>query len=171
MSVSSTWGNMFNSAIMREYVGYNTTYNTVTQTIALDANANDIQSNGTGLAIVNGVPKIIPACAAQDLSAENFGNATGVIVANTYDQFFMITAKVDGHLQVWVAGTPVLTATGTATMDAIPAYDPTTYIPVAFMKVAANAAITIGTTALTGLVTFYPIIGPIYPAAINIDRN
>lgn len=52
----SNWGNLFNFVPMKEFAKYLSTYNMESQTIAVDGvNAYNIQSTGTGQAVLNGV--------------------------------------------------------------------------------------------------------------------
>jgi len=167
----SNWPDFFNYAPMKELAGFLSSYNMASQTVALDANANDIQSSGGGACMINGV--FIPALAADaalDISADNVGDATGVSIADDYDQYFLILADADGTLSVWKAGDAA--ATGEAVLS-IPDFDTETYCAVAIMKVVNDSgdALVIGTTALTGDVTFYQLTGPIFPAWANIVKR
>jgi hypothetical protein len=60
------------------------TFNMATQAIAVDANAQDIQSTGTGWAMLNGQPEQIEVDAALDVSADTEGTLTNWATATSY---------------------------------------------------------------------------------------
>jgi hypothetical protein len=99
-------------------------------------------------------------------------NAVGAVVsASGYERWVLITAKSDGTLTMWLAGDQALTSAGAQLK--IPQYDPLVYCPVAVALIAKDDAgdLTIGTTALTGDITFYQLTGPVMPHPDNIDNN
>lgn len=55
---------------MQELMGYLSTFNCESQTLAVDANANDIQTTGTKLMMLNGQPEVCEVDAALDISAD-----------------------------------------------------------------------------------------------------
>jgi hypothetical protein len=55
---------------MQELMGYLSTFNCESQTLAVDANANDIQTTGTKMMFINGQPEVCEADAALDISAD-----------------------------------------------------------------------------------------------------
>lgn len=69
IDVTQDLGSLFSHKAMQEMARYMNTYNMATQAIAVDGNAYDIQSTGTGWAMVNGQPEQIEVDAALDISA------------------------------------------------------------------------------------------------------
>jgi len=168
---NTNWGKLFSFRAMRELAAYLTSYNMANQTVALDANAQDLQTTGTGSCMIDGV--FIPSLAADDpwdWSAESAGDLVGETLADGYDQYIAILAKADGSLEVFAAGDPALV--GTAVLK-IPAFDPATYCLIALALVVndSGGGIVWGTTALTGDITFYPVTGPVFPHIDNLDKN
>lgn len=147
------------------------TYNMASQAVAIDeTNTENIQSTGTAPVMLNGA--LIPALAADaelDISADTTGDATGTVIADSNEQYFAVMADADGVLSVWVAGDAA--TTGSATCQ-IPDFDPETYCCVGVMKIDASGAdFTVGTTALTGRVAFYQMVGPVLPHPDNMDNE
>jgi len=70
--------------IMQMMARYMSTYNVSTQTLAADANKENIQTTGLGIAIFDGVPFRLPADAALDISAESNESVTAWATATTY---------------------------------------------------------------------------------------
>jgi hypothetical protein len=97
-------------------------------------------------------------------------NAVGYSIADGYDVYVLITAQADGTLTMWLAGVQALL--GTAVCK-IPAFDPEKYVAVATALIVndSGSALVIGTTALTGDITFWQHIGPIFPHPDNLDKN
>lgn len=56
---------------MRELMGYLSTFNCETQTLAIDGSAENIQTTGTHLVMINGQPCYLAADAAMDISADD----------------------------------------------------------------------------------------------------
>lgn len=154
----------------KEIIDFLSTYNMATQAIAIDSTAQDIQSTGLAPVVIDGVLiPALPADAALDVSADAVGDAAGTIIADGSEQYFAVLAKADGTLSVWVAGSAA--TTGSAVCQ-IPDFDPATFVCVGLMLVdASGAAFTIGTTALTSRVSFYQMIGPVFPYPSNIDNG
>lgn len=102
----------------------------------------------------------------------NAVNASGAVVTTLYERWVLITAKSDGVLTMWLAGDEATIASGAAQLK-VPQFDPLTYCPVAIAKIAKDDAgnLTIGTTALTGDITFYQLTGPIFPHKDNMIAN
>ena len=172
----TNWGKKFVTEAAQQLASYSATMNYESQAIAINSNAENIQSTGTKQCMINGV--YIPVLAADaelDISADTttitgMTNAVGISIADGYDQYFLILAKADGTLSMWKAGDAALL--GTATIK-VPAYDPETYVAVATALIVNNSgnALIVGTTALTGDITFYNVIGPLYPHPDNLKRN
>jgi hypothetical protein len=95
-------------------------------------------------------------------------NAVGATVADTYSRWFLVTAKSDGTLTVWLAGDAALD--GTEVLK-IPQFCPKTYVAIGLIHVNSNTSFVLGTTALTTIGTFYQITGPVFPHPDNIDKN
>jgi hypothetical protein len=99
-AVENDWGKNFSNAPMRALARYLLTQNCETQVIALDSNANDIQSTGGKGAILAGKPITLAADAAYDISAEA---AYAAWVTNTaYTLNSEVTATVDGDTAHYV---------------------------------------------------------------------
>jgi hypothetical protein len=214
---------MFNYKPMRMIMGYLSTYNMETQAVAIDANAEDIQTTGTGAAIINGTPVVLaedPAlvilsdtegtlaawatatsysvddlrknkdekrfrcilahtssAATQPMYGESWEtywevqhheavNAAGdVITGAGYSKYYMITAKLDGTITLWICGDEGLDG---AEVMKVPVYDYKEYVVIGFLHVNAAAAHTMGTTALTTVGTFFDAIGPVFPHPDNL---
>jgi hypothetical protein len=228
-SIDNSLGRFFSYKAMKELAKFLSTYNFATQAIALDTNANDIQSTGTAGMMLNGTIYPCAEDAALDISADTEGtltawatatayaladvrknsegkrfkcilahtssadtepgkgaqsdmywelsphnavNASGKVVTTLYERWVLITAKADGTLTVWLAGDQATIASASAKFKC-PHYDPEMYCPVAIAKIAKDDAgdITIGTTALTGDITFYQVTGPVFPHPDNLDMN
>jgi hypothetical protein len=84
ISVLQNPGEMFNYRPMQQVMEYLNTFNMATQAIAVDANAQDIQSTGTGWAMLNGQPEQIEVDAALDISADTEGTLTAWATATSY---------------------------------------------------------------------------------------
>lgn len=70
-SIVNEWEKTFNYAGSAKLAAYLMTFNSGSQTCAVDANANDIQTTGGGLFTLNGHPRAVMAAdAAYDISAE-----------------------------------------------------------------------------------------------------
>lgn len=164
------WGKRFTKKAAQDLAAYMTSYNMESQAVAIDGvNAENIQSTGTAPCMINGV--FIPSLAADaelDISADTVGDAVGATVASGSSRYFLVLAKADGTLSVWLAGDA---ATDGSEVLKIPAFDPSTYCAVAILHVNSNTAFVLGTTALTGLDTYYQLTGPVFPHADNIDEN
>jgi len=76
--------NKFGYRPMQNLMAYLATYNANTQTLAIDANTNDIQTTGTGLCFFEGDPHILPADAALDISACTEGTESAWATATSY---------------------------------------------------------------------------------------
>jgi len=70
MAVSNDWLKMFFSIPMHQLLKYMLSQNCESQVVAIDANAEDIQTTGTKQAIINGTHVTLAADAAYDISAE-----------------------------------------------------------------------------------------------------
>jgi len=168
----SKWGKRFNYVPMGELAGFLSSYNMSSQTLAIDGvNAENIQSSGTGMAMINNV--FIPSLAADaelDISADPTGDAAGTSIADGYDQYFAIFAAADGVLHLMKAGVEALL--GTAVLK-IPNWDASLYACVGIMLVVndSGSPLVIGTNDLTGDATFYDVTGPMFPHDENLDRN
>lgn len=213
-AIVNPWEEAFGHVAARKLAAYLTTMNLATQAVTLDANANDLQTTGSGAAILNGTPFTVAEDQAYDISAEaayaawataqSYTTITEVTVLdkNITKHFVCISAHTssssnhpvtgaDGstywrELSHWAedaAGDVIAANTtkyylacvnsaGTLRLfnayDAnlackIPAYDPTRYVAVALMLAGTTTAVTIGTTVLTGISTFWQIIGPCIP--------
>ena len=166
-----------NNAFMREFMVYLATYNTLTQVIALDGSTTpDIQSTGTNMAFIDGVPEVIEVDAALDISAA--ATAGGAVIPAGYTQYFIVTAAADGTLDVLEAGPAVASAnkelkvpdwknTSTGVVDTV---------CVGIMEVANGTAsdFTLGTTNLDAsniTTTIHQVIGPVFPHPDNLDKN
>ena len=161
--------NLFSYKIQKEMAKFMATSNCESQALAIDAvNAENIQTTGTGSAMLNGKPIIVAEDAELDISADTTGNAAGATVASGYSRYFMVLAASDGTLSIWLAGDAALD--GSEVLK-VPNFDPETYVCIGFVHVNSNTAFTLGTTALTGLATFHQQVGPVFPHEDNIDRN
>lgn len=178
------WNTQFGHGPMRALAEYVTTYNMASQTIAVDnANTENIQSTGTGACVINGVLiNSLTADAELDISADTTAmttgysatNAVGTTLADDYERFYCVLADADGTLSIWLAGDAA--AIGGSAVCKIPAFDPNTYVCVAtilYANDAASASVTVGTDTDWGTDgTFYQMIGPVFPHPDNIDwRN
>jgi hypothetical protein len=154
----------------KDIIGFLGTFNMATQEIAQNGTSADIQSTGLAPIMLNGVLiNALPADAVLDISAENAGDGSGVVISDGNEQYFAVMATADGTLSVWVAGNAA--ATGSAICK-IPDYDQETYCCVGVMKIDASGEdFTVGTTALTDRVAFYQMIGPVFPYPDNIDND
>ena len=222
------WARRFSFKAARDLAKFLNTKNMQTQTVAIDENAENIKSTGTGLAILAGKPIVLAAHGELDISADTEGtetawatatayvvgdtrknsqgirfrcitahtstaddepgfgaryntyweesyhgavNAVGTTITTGYDQWFLITAKADGVLTMWQAGVQALNTTA---VPVIPHYDPEKYIPVALAIIVNDSGgdLIVGTTALTGDITFYQLIGgSLLPDGDLIDQN
>lgn len=70
INVTQNLGDLVSFAPMQKILQYLNTYNCESQVVAVDANAYDIQSTGTKLAIINGQPEVIEVDDPLDVSAE-----------------------------------------------------------------------------------------------------
>lgn len=70
MALSNNILNLFFSKNFQNLVKYLLSFNCETQVVALDSNANDLQTTGTKGAMLNGKPVVLAADAAYDISAE-----------------------------------------------------------------------------------------------------
>lgn len=162
---------LFTGNALRRTIGYLTSYNMATQTVALDVAANDLQTSGGGACMING--QFIPALAADDafdISADSVGDAVGVSLADDEEVYTLVCAKADGTLELFLAGD--IAAIGTATLE-IPNFDSDIYCALATMLIAndSGSPIVIGTTVLTGDVTITQLTGPVFPHIDKLDKN
>lgn len=173
----TNWGERFFRAETQQLGSFVSSQNMGSQTLAIHTgNAENIASTGTAQCMINNV--YIPSLAADaelDISADTTTmtgctNASGISIANGYDQYFVILADADGTLSMWVAGDAALL--GTATIE-IPAFDPGTYCLVATALIVndSGGALVVGTTALTGDIAFYDYVGPAFPHADNFLQS
>ncbi|NIT58723.1 MAG: hypothetical protein GWN00_21620 [Aliifodinibius sp.] len=95
-------------------------------------------------------------------------NAVGATVASGSSRWFLVTAKSDGTLTVWLAGDA---ATDGSEVLKIPQFCPKTYVAIGLIHVNSNTSFVMGTTALTTIGTFYQITGSVFPHPDNIDKN
>jgi hypothetical protein len=162
--------NLFNYKTSKEIAKFQASKAMNAAGMAIDANAMDIETANAVTAFLNGVPVSIAAVSAFDISADATGDAVGTIITTAYDQYFVLLANASGTLSLWKAG--VQAANGTAVLK-IPAFDPATYVCLGVMLIANDSGsdLTVGTTALTGDVTFYDVVGPVFPHEDNIDKN
>ena len=106
----------------------------------------------------------------------NAVNASGTSVTHDYDQWFLITAIIDGTMQIWEAGDEATIVLGAECK--IPQYDPKVYIPIALLHISslldAETAVVIGTTNLASISTidtYIQLTGPVFPHPDNWDKN
>ena len=220
----------FSNRIMKDLVGFSTSYVQSSLDVDIDdSNAEDIESNNTPVALLNGT--VIPALPADLalvianslqgtiwLTAQSYTadmvryvedangriemfvcilahtssatnkprafsgqweaywkpssatarTAVGATVASGKSRYFLVTAEADGTLGVWLAGDAA--TDGSETFD-MPNIETEIFIPVAALHVDSNTTFVLGTTALTNLYTVYNFAGPVYPKALNRDRN
>jgi len=225
MAISNDWLKKFTAKSMQNVMAYLLTQNLVSQTFAIDGvNAENVQTTGTGLALLNGAYiASLPEDAEYDIATElpyaawaastayttggavsevvnkesqhfvcieahtsaaadepGFGAnwrtywkrldkwaeaAVGDVVTDGTTKYFLCCALADGTLRLFKAYDADLALE-------IPAYDSERYIPIGLLIVAASGAdATIGTTALTSIGTFVDLLGPVFPAAVKLDRN
>lgn len=161
-------GKQFSYKPARDLAAYIGSYSAASQTLAIDgANPENIQSSGGGLAIFNGVAiASLPADAELDISADPIGDAAGAIISDGYDQYFAVFAAADGVLHLMKAGVQALL--GTAVVK-IPGWDASLYVCVGTMLIVNDSGsnIVIGTTALTGDLTFIDFAGPVLPYVLG----
>ena len=69
---------------MKNLMEYLSTYNMESQTFAIDANTEDVQTTGTGMAMINGQPVTLAADAALDISADTEGTETAWATGTSY---------------------------------------------------------------------------------------
>ncbi len=103
-------------------------------------------------------------------------NASGTSITHDYDQWFLITAIIDGTMQIWEAGDEATAVLGAECK--IPQYDPKTYCPIALLhlvgEVDGGTAFVVGDDDLdeTSVVdTFIQLTGPVFPHPDNWDKN
>ena len=168
----SVWGKRFSYAPMGELAAFLSSYSMASQTLAIDGvNAENIQSTGTGMAMVNNVfIESLPADAELVIDDDPVGDAAGTSITTGYDQYFAIMAAADGTLNLNKAGVQALV--GTAVLK-IPNWDASLYACVGIMLVVndSGSPLVIGTNDLTGDATFYDFTGPVFPHNDNLDRN
>jgi hypothetical protein len=70
MAISNDWLKLFYSIPMHQLLKYMLSQNCESQVLAIDANAENIQTTGTKMAIINGTPVQLAADAEYDISAE-----------------------------------------------------------------------------------------------------
>lgn len=70
--------------ISKAMARYQATYSVVTQALAADTNANDIQTTGTAIQFFDGTPVKLPVDAAMDVSAEANESVTAWANATSY---------------------------------------------------------------------------------------
>jgi len=89
----------------------------------------------------------------------------------SYIGWYLVCAMADGQLKVFEAFDRTASTYGTSTPIRIPAFDPTRYVAVGLMKITSAGTYVCGTTSTAGIVTFYQILGPIFPDLNTIDKN
>lgn len=166
---------------MRKLAQYMATVNFESQEVAVDgSNAENIQTTGTGDAMIAGVPVNLSADAELDISADtttqdNCTNASGTEIQDDYEQYFVVLAKSDGTISLWEAGDEADIDDG-ATLK-IPAFDPETYVCVGIVHIKneTGSTFTVGTTDTddsTGdgaTTSFYQVTVPVFPHADNLS--
>jgi len=239
-NVATKPSRLFSYKNMKNLMEYLSTYNMESQAVAIDGNAEDIQTTGTGMAMLNGQPVILAEDAALDISACTEGtltawasatayvvgdirkntsdmrfvcilahtsrdgsdsdyinnepgksdnsarfweqrdhsavNASGTVITDDYEQWFLILAKKDGVISLWEAGDQAITTTGAECK--IPQFDPKTYVAIGLLHILAavdaGTDFTVGTTSLaeaTCVDTFLNLTGPVFPNVDNWDAN
>ena len=104
-------------------------------------------------------------------------NASGTSITHDYEQWFLVTAIIDGTLQIWEAGDEATIVLGAECK--IPQFDPKVYVAIGLIHITslvdAETAFVVGTTSLaeTSCVdTFIQLTGgPIFPHPDNWDKN
>jgi len=81
---TNTIRDKFSYKNMQNLMEYLSTYNSNTQTLAIDATSQDIQTTGTGLLFFEGIPHINAVDAALDISADTEGTLTAWATATSY---------------------------------------------------------------------------------------
>ena len=91
-------------------------------------------------------------------------NAAGTVINNLSSAYFLVCADETGELSVWNAGNVDLDA---AVAIRIPNFEEEVFCPVGLMLVNSDTdGWTLGNQTagvLTGLVTYYQLVGPIFP--------
>jgi len=160
----------FNYKIHKEMIKYASTYMCDSAILAIDGNAPDIQTTGSGVSyMLNGVPTAFVADAAMDVSdsAVNLGDCVGDVIATGYSCWFTVLATAAGELSLWRAGDEQLDGDEVLKVHA---FDPAVHVCVGFIHLN-SAGFTVGTTDWTTVGTFFSVTGPVYPHADNIDKN
>ncbi|MCK4791991.1 MAG: hypothetical protein KAV87_50125 [Desulfobacteraceae bacterium] len=239
-NVATDFENKFSFKNMQTLMSYLSTYNMTSQAVAIDANAENIQTTGTGIAMINGQPVTIAEDAALDISACTEGtetawakdtsysvgdvrkdskdmrylcilahtsrddsdsneinnepgssdnwaryweqrdhdavNASGTVITDDYQQWFLILAKKDGTISLWEAGDQAITTTGAECK--IPQFDAKTYVAIGLLHILAaidaGTDFTVGTSELSAATcvdTFINLTGPVFPHPDNWDKN
>jgi len=101
-------------------------------------------------------------------SSSTAENAGGYVIAAGKSQYFLMTADVDGNVDLWVAG---LAATDGSEVLMIPNFEPELFIPVGIMHINSAAGTTLGTTNISGEDTYYNLVGPVFPGTLYRDNN
>lgn len=83
-NVATDPASKFSYKNMKSLMEYLSTYNMESQAVAIDANAEDIQTTGTAIAFINGQPVTIAEDAALDISACTEGTETAWATATSY---------------------------------------------------------------------------------------
>lgn len=103
-------------------------------------------------------------------------NASGTIITDDYQQWFIILAKKDGTISLWEAGDQAITTTGAECK--IPFFDSKTYVAIGLLHILAavdaGTDFVVGTTSLaeaTCIDTFINLTGPVFPHPDNWDKN
>ncbi len=159
---------------LRSVVSYLGTMNYESQAIAADANVYDIQSTGTKSCMINGV--YIPALTVDAAFPVLGSKINGLELADDKERWFAVFATAAGTLEIMAAG-DAADIGGNAVLK-IPAFDPTTYVCLAvilYANDAASAAVTFGATdggvdwGTDG--TIYQVIGPVFPHPDNLPQD
>jgi hypothetical protein len=165
----------FSYGPMRKLAEYMATANFESQEIAVDgSNSENIQSTGTGDAMIAGTPVNIAQDAELDISADettqdNCTNAVDTTIDDGDARYFVVLAKSDGTLSMWTAGEAA--ESGDEELK-IPAFDPETYVCVGIVHIDndSGSEFTVGTTGLDAATTsYFQVTGPVFPHADNLS--
>ena len=103
-------------------------------------------------------------------------NASGTSITHDYEQWFLVTAIIDGTLQIWEAGDEATIVLGAECK--IPQFDPKVYVAIGLIHITslvdAETAFVVGTTDIeesSCVETIYNLTGPIFPHPDNWDKN
>lgn len=171
----AAWGKRFTKKAAQDLAAYMASYNMESQAVAVDGvNTENLQTTGTKPCMINGV--FIPSLTADaelDISADPDGDAVGTTLADDFERYYIVLAKADGTISLWLAGDAA--AIGGNAVLKIPAFDPSTYCALAvilYANDAASASITIGTDGDWGTDgTITQLTGPVFPHPDNFDEN